>query len=138
MVNTAAGFSGPSNKAKYSPNYLFVGFLDRATASQKSRQGWHADNNDIFFDNCDANPNSYFAFFPTVTYSSQPYGWGTNYDTTSAWRSRVNGLSAVSNVSMLIIYWNHGGAVVTHSLLTSEVCGSHPRPYVGKGDSCLW
>ena len=26
----------------------------------------------------------------------------------------------------------HGGAVVTHSAPTSEVCGSNPRPYVGK------
>ena len=40
-------------------------------------------------------------------------------------------------ISLLFIsqIWNcmgHGGAVVTHSPPTPEVCRSNPRPYVGK------
>ena len=41
----------------------------------------------------------------------------------------VEGLSK----SVIQSCWRgHGGVVVTHSPPTSEVCGSNPRPYVGK------
>ena len=40
--------------------------------------------------------------------------------------------SNMLTVWLLGLILGHGGAVVTHSPPTSEVCSSNPRPYVGK------
>ena len=99
MVNSAAGFTNPHNIRQYSPNYLFVGFLDKATARARTVQGWRADGKDITFQNCDANPNSYFAFYPVTTYRSKPYGLGAVYPVSNIWRQGVNTLPRVASVS---------------------------------------
>ena len=44
--------------------YLYLGTLHKSEASQKTKQGFKSNGKEISFSNCDANPNSYFAFFP--------------------------------------------------------------------------
>ena len=99
MVNSADGFQGPANTNRYSPNYLYLGFLPRSVAAARTLQGWRADGTDITFTNCDANPNSYYAFYDKNTYTSSPYGLGSNYATANTWRAGVNNLDPVADVS---------------------------------------
>ncbi|XP_052767928.1 uncharacterized protein LOC128208409, partial [Mya arenaria] len=53
------GYKGIQN-TNMSP-YMFVGFLPKGEASQKTEQGWKVEGTEFKFKNCDANPNSYFA-----------------------------------------------------------------------------
>ena len=103
MLNTAEGFNGPYNKVPYSPYFLYVGFIPRDQAASKTLQGWRADGQDITFTNCDSNPNSYYTFYETNTYSQAPYGLGSNYATTNTWREGVNALFPVPMVKMASI-----------------------------------
>ena len=109
MVNSVDGFKGPSNKDEYSHNFLYVGFLDKATANAHTKQGWKVDDNEITFTNCDKNPNSYYTFYPTLNYTSKPYGLGSRYPAGNKWRSIINAKDPVEEVSVieisLICYW---------------------------------
>ena len=101
MVNSAEGFYKPNNVHNFSQNYLYLGFLNQTIANiNNSTQGWRADGTDITFTNCDGNGNSYFAFYPTLSYSGTPYKLGTNHQITNTWRSGVNGLDTVDSVSI--------------------------------------
>ncbi|XP_062585831.1 uncharacterized protein LOC134247494, partial [Saccostrea cucullata] len=60
--NTNAGFNTPVNAKQMGP-YLYLGFLDASTARSRSTQGYSVNNADQTFRNCDANPNSYMAFY---------------------------------------------------------------------------
>ena len=44
--------------------YFYLGTLPKSEANQKSKQGFKSNGREILFNNCDANPDSYFAFFP--------------------------------------------------------------------------
>lgn len=55
-------YARPLNYANWAP-YLYLGFLPIAEARQHSTQGYQANGKDFTFHNCDANPNSYLAFF---------------------------------------------------------------------------
>ena len=103
MINAVDGFKGPSNKDKYSHNFLYVGFLDNVTANAKTKQGWKVDDTDITFKNCDKNPNSYYAYYPTIDYSSKPYGLGSNYAAGNKWRGIINAKDPVEEVSLHIL-----------------------------------
>ncbi|XP_062578907.1 uncharacterized protein LOC134240851 [Saccostrea cucullata] len=60
--NSNGGFNTPVNAKQMGP-YLYLGFLDANTAKSKSTQGYRVNNTDQTFRNCDANPNSYMAFY---------------------------------------------------------------------------
>ena len=60
--NENRGFNTPLN-APFLGKYIYVGFLPRSVASSRSVQGYRAGSKDWEFHNCDANPNSYIAFF---------------------------------------------------------------------------
>ena len=45
-------------------DYLYLGILSNTVANRRDEQGFRANNDEIKFNNCDGNPNSYFAFFP--------------------------------------------------------------------------
>ena len=60
QFNAHAGYALPLN-AKMLP-YLYVGFLPASVASHRTTQGYRVNGVDRTFRNCDANPNSYFAF----------------------------------------------------------------------------
>ena len=125
MLNSAAGFQGPSNRGAYSNYFLYVGFIPKAQAASRTVQGWRADNQDISFKNCDSNPNSYFTFYEQNTYSSNPYGLGSNYATANKWRGGVNALFPVTMVNSsscnakLFIYW-HPARIVKNILKCYE------------------
>lgn len=62
QFNSATGYKTPTNAKKMGP-YLYLGFLDSTTSKAKTRQGYRVNNVDQTFTNCDANPNSYLAFY---------------------------------------------------------------------------
>ena len=64
LQNTATGFKVPRD-ARDNPDhgYLFLGILTLAEANVKSTQGFQLSGSNCVFNNCDTNPNSYFAFF---------------------------------------------------------------------------
>ncbi|XP_048743671.2 uncharacterized protein LOC125657080 isoform X2 [Ostrea edulis] len=62
QYNSNIGFKSPLNAARMKP-YLYLGFLDIVTAKSRSTQGYNVNAADQTFRNCDANPNSYLAFY---------------------------------------------------------------------------
>ena len=62
QINENRGFKTPLN-APFLGKYIYVGFLPRSVASRRNVQGYRAGSKDWEFNNCDANPNSYIAFF---------------------------------------------------------------------------
>ena len=56
------GYTRPQNQ--HLGDYLYLGILPATGARQRNVQGFQSNNRQITFRNCDANPNSYFVFFP--------------------------------------------------------------------------
>ena len=44
--------------------YLYLATLPKSEANKRTKQGFKSNGREVSFTNCDANPNSYFAFFP--------------------------------------------------------------------------
>ncbi|XP_053384566.1 uncharacterized protein LOC123536953 [Mercenaria mercenaria] len=42
--------------------YIYVGFIPTSLSNKGDTQGWKINNDPLTFNNCDGNPNSYFAF----------------------------------------------------------------------------
>lgn len=61
QISQAVGFSVPLNAAM--KPYIYLGFLPESYARSRTTQGYQAAGEDLTFTNCDANPNSYLAFF---------------------------------------------------------------------------
>lgn len=62
QFNENKEFNTPLNTPSLG-KYIYVGFLPRLIAARRSVQGYCAGSKDLEFNNCDANPNSYIAFF---------------------------------------------------------------------------
>jgi hypothetical protein len=62
QYNSHVGYARPINHATFGP-YIYLGFLPTSIAKSKTTQGYRANDVDYTFTNCDANPNSYLAFF---------------------------------------------------------------------------
>ena len=62
LINSYSGYTAPENK--FMKNYIFLGIIPASAAKSKGTQGFKSNGNVIQFDNCDANPNSLFAFMP--------------------------------------------------------------------------
>ncbi|KAH3814505.1 hypothetical protein DPMN_143007 [Dreissena polymorpha] len=54
--------------------YIFVGFIPKSMTYQGAVQGWKVNGEELTFQNCNGDPNSYIAFF--FNPSGQEY---TNY-----------------------------------------------------------
>lgn len=62
LVNSHSGFTSPQNS--FMRDYLFFGVLPASIARQRNLQGFKSNGHRVQFRNCDANPNSLFAFMP--------------------------------------------------------------------------
>lgn len=62
LVNSHSGYTEPQNS--FMRDYLFFGILPASIARQRNLQGFISNGKLIQFRNCDANPNSLFAFMP--------------------------------------------------------------------------
>ncbi|XP_022810483.1 uncharacterized protein LOC111347509 [Stylophora pistillata] len=62
LVNSHSGYTEPLNS--FMRDYLFLGILPASIARQRNLQGFTSNGQLIQFRNCDANPNSLFAFMP--------------------------------------------------------------------------
>lgn len=73
--------------------YLFLGFLPVNLTKNKTTQGYRAAKHDFTFRNCDANPNSYIAFYynPNKTYPGRVGGNGSNF--MNGWITRSSTLN---------------------------------------------
>lgn len=81
QYNANDDYQGPINAKRLGP-YLFLGFLPKSVARQKTVQGYKVNNEEVSFKNCDANGNSYMAFFfdpnngtPNGYYKKCCYNW---------------------------------------------------------------
>ena len=90
LINSYTGYTPPKNK--FMRNYIFLGIIPAFAAKSKGSQGFRSNGNVIQFNNCDANPNSLFAFMPN--FSSQApsnYASGSHYEDHGLavkWRSK--------------------------------------------------
>ena len=63
LVNSYSGYTKPKNH--YMSDYFFLGIIPAAKARRRGgTQGFKSNGRTIQFRNCDANPNSFFAFMP--------------------------------------------------------------------------
>ena len=62
LVNSFHGYTRPLNA--FMKEYIFLGIIPAYAARRRSIQGFKSNGHIIQFRNCDANPNSYFAFMP--------------------------------------------------------------------------
>ena len=75
LVNSYSGYTRPIND--FMEDYIFLGILPASVAGNKNTQGFKSNGDVIEFKNCDANPNSLFAFMPNrnhQTPSDYPVG----------------------------------------------------------------
>ena len=63
LANSYAGYTAPMN-AKFMKKYILLGILPKSVAKNNITQGFKSNGVNIEFFNCDANPNSLFAFLP--------------------------------------------------------------------------
>ena len=61
-VNSYHGYTKPVNA--FMRDYIFLGIIPAYKARHRNVQGFKSNGHKIQFRNCDANPNSYFAFMP--------------------------------------------------------------------------
>ena len=62
LVNSFSGYTRPLNA--FMNDYIFLGIIPKSAARRRSVQGFKSNRHTIQFRNCDANPNSLFAFLP--------------------------------------------------------------------------
>ena len=62
LVNSFHGYIRPLNA--FMKEYILLGIIPAYAARRRSIQGFKSNGHKIQFRNCDANPNSYFAFMP--------------------------------------------------------------------------
>jgi hypothetical protein len=90
----------PINSGTLAP-YLYLGFLPIPIAGHAGDiQGYRASDKDVLFMNCDANSNSYFAFYFNPNQKANA-GYGNGMDTSvfmNSWITLGNTLSLVNNM----------------------------------------
>ena len=62
LVNRFHGYTRPQNA--FMKEYILLGIIPAYAARRRNIQGFKSNGHKIQFRNCDANPNSYFAFMP--------------------------------------------------------------------------
>ncbi|KAL9978877.1 hypothetical protein ACROYT_G016459 [Oculina patagonica] len=67
LVNSYSGYTTPLNH-ELMKEYIFLGILPASVAKNNNTQGFKSNGAIIQFFNCDANPNSLFAFMPNYNH----------------------------------------------------------------------
>ena len=63
LINSFQGYTKPQNA--FMKEFIFLGIIPASEAARRgSVQGFRSNGHTVQFRNCDANPNSYFAFMP--------------------------------------------------------------------------
>ena len=63
LINSFQGYTKPQNA--FMKEFIFLGIIPASEAARRgSVQGFRSNGHPVQFTNCDANPNSYFAFMP--------------------------------------------------------------------------
>jgi len=78
-------------------DYIFLGIIPQSAARNRGIQGFKSNGHTIQFRNCDANPNSLFAFMPNHNLQS-PSGYHSNlvYEKSGVavdWRSKATSIT---------------------------------------------
>ena len=76
LVNSFNGYTVPQNA--FMKEYILLGIISAYAASRRSIQGFKSNGHIIQFTNCDANPNSYFAFMPNHNLQT-PSNYGASW-----------------------------------------------------------
>ena len=100
LINSYSGYTAPKNK--FMKNYIFLGIIPASAAKSKSNQGFKSNGNVVQFNNCDANPNSLFAFMPNFNFQA-PSSYASNLgfeDQGLAVNWRLKGISIKSRNRM--------------------------------------
>ena len=115
LVNNYSGYTKPRNA--FLQKYVFLGILPKSVANKETTQGFRSNGIIVEFGNCDANPNSLFAFFPNH-HHELPYGHGgtSGYENSGVavnWRSHakavINGILKMPNEFFFLTELNFGG-----------------------------
>ena len=69
LVNSYTGYTPPVNR--FMRNYILLGIIPKYAAARRTIQGFTSNHRFVQFRNCDANPNSLFAFLPNY-YHQRP------------------------------------------------------------------
>ncbi len=67
LVNSYSGYTTPLNR-ELMKEYILLGILPASVAKNNNTQGFKSNGAIIEFFNCDANPNSLFAFLPNFNH----------------------------------------------------------------------
>lgn len=90
LINSYSGYTAPKNN--FMRNYIFLGIIPASEAQSKSNQGFRSSGSVIQFYNCDANPNSLFAFMPNFNLQTpSSYASGSRFEDRGVavnWRSK--------------------------------------------------
>ena len=90
LINSYTGYTAPKND--FMRNYIFLGIIPELAAKSNGTQGFRSNGNVIQFNNCDANPNSLFAFMPNFHFKApSSYASGSQYEDRGLavnWRSK--------------------------------------------------
>ena len=62
LISSFQGYTKPQNALM--KEYIFLGIIPASAARRRSVQGFSCNGHTVQFRNCDADPNSYFAFMP--------------------------------------------------------------------------
>ena len=89
LINSYSGYTTPKNH--FMNDYIFLGIIPASAAKHKSTQGFKSNGYMVQFDNCDANPNSLFAFLPNHNHQT-PESSSLHYENQGVaveWRSKA-------------------------------------------------
>ena len=76
LINSFLGYTKPLNA--FMKEYIFLGIIPASAARHRSVQGFRSNGHTVQFTNCDANPNSYFAFMPNHNLQT-PSSYGASW-----------------------------------------------------------
>lgn len=82
--NQHTDYQGPDTDNDGMKPYLFLGFLPKSMITNNNIQGYRAAGNNLEFTNCDANPNSYIAFYYNPN-GATPGRVGDSNDVMNGW-----------------------------------------------------
>ena len=91
LVNGFTGYTEPKNH--FMKDYIFFGIIPKSAAENNNLQGFKSNGHVVQFSNCDANPNSLFAFMPNhnLQTPSSYHNWNLVYENHKVavdWRSK--------------------------------------------------
>ena len=100
LVNSFSGYTRPLNDCM--EDYIFLGILPASVAGNNNTQGFKSNGEVIEFKNCDANPNSLFAFMTNRNHQT-PSDYAANFSFEDEgfavnWRSKAKLISPLDRM----------------------------------------